>query len=142
MLAGPFNGITNSFNAALSLHYTYTRATALNAYASADNSVGKQLIYVPQHVFSDAIQIEYKHLYLRSNLTYTSSVFISTDNTQSLPGYFVADIEIGKDFKMKNVNVGLSFRVNNIADKHYESIAQRAMPGRNFEGSLRFKFAK
>jgi vitamin B12 transporter len=120
--------------------YTYTKATNLDATSAGDQSQGKQLIYVPYHNVIAGLQLGYRRFYLRSVNHYTGSVFISTDNSQSLAGYFTSDLEAGKDISLKNAEVGFSFRVNNIGNLQYQVVAQRPMPGRNFEGTLRLKF--
>ena len=121
--------------------YTYTKATNLDAFASADQSKGMQLIYVPYHNAVAGIQLEYRRFYLRSVNNYTGLVYTSTDNTQTLPGYFTSNLEAGKDFVVKHLNIGVSFKVNNIGNQQYQVVEQRPMPGRNFEGTVRFKFA-
>jgi len=121
--------------------YTYTKATNLDAFAAFDQSKGMQLIYVPYHNAVAGLQLEYKRFYLRSINNYTGIVYTSTDNTQTLPGYFTSNLEAGKDFVYKHLNIGVSFKVNNIGNLQYQVVEQRPMPGRNFEGTLRFKFA-
>lgn len=125
------------------VNYTYTRATNLDAISPNDQSKGKQLIYVPLHVASANLRFEYKKFFLRTVNTYTDAVFITTDNSQSLAGYYLLDLEAGKNFTInKDYEIGISFRVNNVTDKQYQAVAQRPMPGRNFEGTLSFNFRK
>lgn len=121
--------------------YTYTKATNLDAFSSADASKGMQLIYVPCHNAVAGLQIEYKRFYIRSVNNYTGLVYITTDNSQSLPGYFTSNLEAGKDFIFKHINAGFSFKVNNIGNQQYQIVARRPIPGRNFEGTIRFKFS-
>lgn len=136
-----FSNRVKGFNLAFNLNYTYTRATNLDAISPADQSGGKQLIYVPLHVANLGVYIEYKKVYLRVINSYTDAVFITTDNSQKLKGYYLMDVELGKDFVIGRCELGAAFRVNNITGIEYQNIAQRPMPGRNFEGTLRFKFS-
>ena len=122
--------------------YTYTKATNLDAFAAFDQSKGMQLIYVPYHNAVAGLQVEYRRFYLRSINNYTGAVYTSTDNSQSLNGYFVSNLEAGKDFVIRRTSIGVSFKVNNIGNLQYQIVAQRPMPGRNFEGTIRFKFAE
>lgn len=122
--------------------YTYTNASNLDAATSFDQSKGKQLIYVPSHTASSSNKFIYRKWYLEFVQTYAGRVFVTTDNSQHLPGYYLLDIELGKDFEYKGFLIGLTFSVNNITDKQYQVVAQRAMPGRNFEGTLRFNFSR
>ncbi len=131
---------TRDFDFDARLSYTYTRATNLDALNPYDRSKGKQLIYVPLHVASARLKLAYRKFFISAVNTYNDAVFITTDNSQSLKGYYLLDMEAGKDFDIKNYEVGFSFRVNNVTDKQYQNVAQRPMPGRNFEGTIRFKF--
>jgi vitamin B12 transporter len=130
------------FGFRLSGNYVYTRATSLDALSPFDQSKGKQLIYVPLHLVNASVHFEYKHFYLNAINTFTDAVFIATDNSQNLKGYYLLDFEGGKYFVIKDrCEIGLSFRVNNVTDKQYQNVAQRPMPGRNFEGTIRFKLS-
>jgi vitamin B12 transporter len=123
--------------------YTYTRATNLDAITPFDQSKGKQLIYVPLHLLKAHVRLEYKRFYLRPVVTYTHEVFITTDNSQALKGYALLDLEVGKDFVIKDdYEIGLAFRVSNVVGTDYQNVAQRPMPGRSFEGMLRFNMNK
>ena len=99
---GPYNQISPDFNFAFSLNYTFTQATNLDAVSTADQSKGKQLIYVPLHVAVAGMHVEYKKFYTRLTGTFTDAVFITTDNTQKLKAYALFDIETGKDFTLRN----------------------------------------
>ncbi|MCX6199883.1 MAG: TonB-dependent receptor plug domain-containing protein [Bacteroidetes bacterium] len=120
--------------------YTFTKTTNLDAANEFDQSAGMQLIYVPLHRVVAGVQLQYRKFYLRSVNSFVSRVFTSTDNVQFLKGYFLTDLEAGKDFTIDKYEIGMSFRVNNLANASYQNVAQHAMPGRNFEGTLRFKF--
>lgn len=129
----------NDFLFRAQLNYTYTRATNLDGTNPFDQSKGKQLIYVPYHVANGILRFEYKRYFLRLVNNYTASVFISTDNSQALKGYYLLNVEAGKDFVIKDkVEIGFSFLVNNITGANYQNVAQRPMPGRNYEGVIRF----
>jgi len=138
-LEGPFR-FNREFNLALNMNYTYTRAQNLDALSSFDQSKGKQLIYVPVHLANALLHLEFKKYYLRISNTYTDAVFIATDNSQKLKGYYLLDLEIGKDFIFAaKYEMGFAFRINNVTGIEYQNVAQRPMPGRNFEGTIRIK---
>lgn len=135
--------IINNFSLSSSINYTYTRATNLDAVTAFDQSKGKQLIYVPVHLLKANLKLEWKKLYLLPVFTYTDEVFITTDNSQNLKGYCLLDLELGKDFTIKeDYEIGLAFRVNNLTDAAYQNVAQRPMPGRSLEGTIRFNIRK
>jgi iron complex outermembrane receptor protein len=130
----------DKFAVHFSASYTYTRATNLDAFSATDASKGMQMIYVPYHNAMAGLQFEYRRFYIRSVNNYTGMVYTATDNSQSLNGYFTSNLEAGKDFVIKHINVGCSFKVSNIGNLQYQVVAQRPMPGRSFEGTIRFKF--
>ncbi len=122
--------------------YSFTSATNLDAQSAYDQSAGKQLIYVPFHNFTSYMELAYKRYYMRSYNHYNGAVFVSTDNSQNLPGFYLCDLEVGKDFEFGNNQIGISFRVNNVAGRNYQTVAQRPMPGRSYEGTLRFNLKR
>jgi len=121
--------------------YTFTKTTNLDSTSEFDQSAGKQLIYVPLHRVVVGVQLQYRKFYLRSVNSFVSHVFTSSDNAESLNGYFLTDLEIGKDFAINKYEIGMSFRINNLANTQYQNVLQHAMPGRNFEGTIRFKLS-
>lgn len=121
--------------------YSFTKTTGLDGLSAYDQSKGKQLIYVPLHNVAAGLQLQYYRFYIRSTNNYVSTLYTSTDNSQALKGFFISNLEVGKDFVFGPHEVGASFRINNVGNADYQSVAQRPMPGRAYEGILRFKFA-
>ena len=124
------------------LAYSYTKATSLDAVTANDNSAGKQLIYVPLHVASATLQLKYRSFYIRSINSYTGERFTTTDNSQSLDGYYLSHIELGKDFSFQRQEIGLSFRVNNLTNNQYQVVELRPMPGRSYEVTVKMKLVR
>lgn len=122
----------------MNMNYAYTIATQMSSVFSADASIGKQLIYVPRNRVVTTFNVGYRNYVLSSVFRYTGLRFTSSDNENFLPAYYTLDMELSKVFLIKRSNVKFSFRVNNIANVQYEDVAQRAMPGRNFEGTILF----
>ena len=105
--------------------YNYIKATDLD--------LDKQMTYVPQHQARFLSKFTLDRFKAAMNNSYTSSVFITTSNTQKLKGYLLTDFDfsyqMAKDFT-------LSLAVNNTFDIHYMAYADRPMPGRNFKIKL------
>lgn len=135
------NVIGKKFKVDFKASYSYTKTTNLDGLNPYDQSKGKQLIYVPLHNVVAGLQLKYRRFYIRSTNNYVSMLYTSTDNSQFLKGFFVSNLETGKDFVFGNNEVGMAFRINNIGNADYQSVAQRPMPGRAYEGIIRFKFA-
>ena len=122
--------------------YSYTNTISLDAASADDDSKDKQLIYVPLHNFSASLQLQYRRFYIRTIHSFTGIRYTATDDSQFLPGYYLTHLEAGKDFYFHNQQIGLSFRVNNITNCQYQVIAQRPMPGRSYEMTVRLNLAK
>jgi len=125
------------------INYAYTESTNMNAASDFDNSVNKQLIYVPYHKLSSTLQLKYKSLQLIYTYNYTGELFITTDNNWYLPAIFISDISISNQFIVQPTwSISGSFSVNNIINQEYQSVANRPMPGRNYLLSVFINFTK
>ena len=138
------NGTVNQLNYTFITNYAFTRTTNENK-AEKDDSYGKQLIYIPVNTLKTFANIELKNWQLGYSILYIGKRFTSTSNEavgfdNSLPAYFLHDIEFGKKLNTAKFNVECRFRIQNVFDVQYEAIRQRAMPGRNYSLLLRFKF--
>ena len=104
------------------IQYDYVKAI--------DQNLNKQLIYVPNHKANSIFAYRYKKWGFYYNLQYTGKVYITTSNTQSLNAYTLSNISINRNL-LKN-RLQLAFKVNNLFDEKYQSVAYRPMPNRNF----------
>ncbi len=122
-------------------NYAYTLSTNLKAKNDYDNSVNKQLIYVPYHQINHTFGAAIKNFYLTYNYNYTGKRFMTTDNNWYLPPNFISNVSLSKTVKLNpqtKLNVG--FKINNIFNQDYQAIAWRAMPGRNYLITLTLQF--
>lgn len=122
-------------------NYAFTRTTNEE---SESPSKGMQLIYIPKHVANLQLFLE-KGTYSSSFAFHnTGSRYTSTTESAvyQLPPYYLLDFAIGKTFDIKQHTLNLSFKLNNLLNKQYQVIEQRAMPGRNFLVGLSFNFSK
>lgn len=104
-----------------------------------DESLNKQLIYTPQHMANWLLRIDYKNYWLQGNYTYTGIRYITTSNSAYLPEYDLVNLSVGMYLQMVRAGkVHLQLDVNNIFGKEYMSVAYRAMPGTNFNFSLKY----
>ncbi len=113
------------------VYYDYTK--------SKDEELNKELIYVPNHKANGIFNYKYRKWNFAYNLQYTSKVYTTTSNTQSLSPYLLSNINIGRNF-LKNNNLIVVFKVNNLFDENYQSVAFRPMPNRNYTININFKF--
>ena len=104
---------------------------------SKNNLIDKQLIYVPYHKANSNFNYNFKKFDFNYNLQFTGKVYTTTSNTQSLYNYWLSNIEVSYKFFEKDLKIG--FRLNNLFNKNYQSVAYRPMPGRNFEFNINYK---
>lgn len=113
----------------LKLQYDYTM--------SKDDNLNKQIIYVPNHKGNFIFNYQLKKWNFSYNLQYTGEVFTTTSNTQTLNAYWLSNIDISKSF-FKN-RLQLAFKINNLLDENYQSVAYRPMPNRNYMLNINLK---
>ena len=103
----------------------------------ADQSVGKQLPYVPKHSASFTGRLTWKSWSFLYKWAYYSERFTMSSNdytiTGHLPKYYMSNISLEKGLKFKPVDLQLKLAVNNLFNEDYLSVLSRPMPGINFE---------
>ena len=103
----------------------------------ADQSVGKQLPYVP--LLSSTVTgrlswrswaFLYKWCYYSERYTMSSNDFTLTGK---LPPYFMSNISLEKSLSFSWSEISIKGTVNNLFNEEYLSVLSRPMPGINFE---------
>lgn len=111
--------------------YSYTKSTNLETE--------KQLMYVPYHKFFGNIDYQYDfiRLYVQgifNGLTYTDT---NQKRGDALEPYWVINAGLSTTF-LKNYTVG--FKINNIFDQIYYTMASYPLPKRNYSVNLNINF--
>lgn len=130
------NTALGKFTLKQNANYAYTASTNIKTNNELDNSIDKQLIYVPFHKFNYTLGATYKNTSIYYNYSYTGLRFISTDNNWYMSAYFIHNASISQQIKLKKVKLTASFKANNLLNQDYQAMAYRAMPGRNFLFSI------
>ena len=103
----------------------------------ADQSVGKQLPYVPKLSSSITGRLQWKTWTFLYKWCYYSERFTMSSNdytiTGHLPQYFMSNVSLEKNFYFKVVDLQLKLAINNLFNEDYLSVLSRPMPGINFE---------
>ncbi len=127
-------------NLKLDLDATYSWTPSINEgepISSADQSVGKQLPYVPEHSATVTGRLSWNTWSFMYKWCYYSERFTMSSNdislTGKLPVYFMNNITIEKGVSMKFADISIKGSVNNLFDEEYLSVLSRPMPGINFE---------
>jgi iron complex outermembrane receptor protein len=136
-----YSTLISKYKFVQNLSYAYTSSTNQSSKNENDNSINKQLIYVPFHQFNYNLSIINNGYSINYTFTYTDKRYITTDNNWYLPANFLSDINFGKQLQLKNkTSLSLSIEAKNIFNQDYQSIAWRPMPGRNYLVSLTLSF--
>ena len=124
----------------LALDGTYSWTPSINhgePISTADQSVGKQLPYVPKHSASFTGRISWRKWSFLYKWCYYSERFTMSSNdislTGKLPEYFMSNISLEKVLSFRWAELSLKGTVNNLFNEEYLSVLSRPMPGINFE---------
>ena len=124
----------------LGLNGTFSWTPSINEgepRTPADQSVGKQLPYVPE--FSSAVtgKLSWRNWSFLYKWCYYSERFTMSSNDMSLSGklpeYFMSNVTLEKNVVLKWADLSLKGTINNLFDEEYLSVLSRPMPGINFE---------
>ena len=124
----------------LSLDGTYSWTPSINQgepISDADQSIGKQLPYVPEHSSTVTGRISWRSWSFLYKWCYYSERFTMSSNditlTGKLPEYFMSNITLEKGFSFRWADLSLKGTINNLFNEEYLSVLSRPMPGINFE---------
>lgn len=124
----------------LDLDGSYSWTPSINEgqpMSPADQSVGKQLPYVPRHSASLTGRLSWRSWSFLYKWCYYSQRFTMSSNDNSisgyLPNYFMSNISLEKSLSFRPVDLSLKLAVNNIFNEDYLSVLSHPMPGINFE---------
>ncbi|HEY0262251.1 MAG TPA: TonB-dependent receptor [Chitinophagales bacterium] len=118
--------------------YSWNRMINIDAISANDASANKQLIYVPVHKLYTALRGGWRGFSASIDYTFYSKIYTSTDNSQSLHGYGLMDVHLSYEFDVKGQKITPSFGIYNLLNTQYQTMPQRAMPGRYYEVLIRF----
>lgn len=103
----------------------------------ADQSVGKQLPYVPEYSSTVTGRLTWKTWSFLYKWCYYSERFTMSSNditlTGKLPEYFMSNIALEKVISCEWADFSIKGAINNLFDEEYLSVLSRPMPGINFE---------
>ncbi len=114
------------------LNMFYARTNAINnkAVNANDQTVGKQIIYVPQEKMGLNLQFAYYKSAVNVNVHRVSHRFITADHSTFLKAYSLVDCRVQQQFNYKDNMFITALYVDNILNTSYESIPFQAMPAR------------
>ena len=86
------------------------------------------------------IAITYSDWLISYRHNFTGTRFTTTDNSQSLAPFDLGSLYLAYNARFNTTSAGIFFELNNIFNKEYQVIANRAMPGINFNTGVSFQF--
>jgi outer membrane cobalamin receptor len=133
---------TAKLNFYTNLTYSYTLAKNRKTYDLNQNTLNKQLIFVPKHKFTFSQTMEHKLLTFEISAFFTSKSYTTSDNQMWEPAYCLVDSKLFVHLPIKNAKIDVGLMLDNILDKSYSTIPGYEMPGRNYKLSIRFNISK
>lgn len=129
-----YENVYGAFLYSFGLNYAFTKSTH---DTRENNDYGEQLMYVPLHNGSLQFEGKWKKWFLRLNNTYTGSRFTTIEK---LDPYWLMRITLGKSIPLGGQSLSAFVKINNIFNREYFNYESRAMPGRNYNLSIKYTF--
>jgi len=85
-------------------------------------------------------QIGYKRFYSIWLTDFTGRTFITADNADFLPGYSVNNVIGGLTTDLRKTRLDVYFKIENLFNIDYQTIAYYPQPGRSYFMTLSFRF--
>ena len=122
----------NYKNSSIILNYTYTKATSEKASSSLDQTVGKQLRYVPIHKGNILYLYTKDNYHFFINKSFTGEVITTygTENNKTLNSFSLTDISF--KYLYKNMPLSSEIKIKNIENITYQTYQNYPSPGREF----------
>ena len=124
----------------LGLNGTFSWTPSINdgePRTPADQSVGKQLPYVPELSSSIVGRLSWRKWTFLYKWCYYSERYTMSSNdislTGKLPEYYMSNISLEKVLSFYWADLSLKGAINNLFNEEYLSVLSRPMPGINFE---------
>jgi iron complex outermembrane receptor protein len=138
-------GVELSAKSSLAWHYLQIQPKIMYNYVISTNeqvgigdeqSLYKQLMYVPKHTILTSLSLIYKNLQVLYNHSIIGERFTTSDNTQKLPVFTLGNLSMSQKIK----HFSFQIQVNNLWNVSYQQIAFRPMPMRNWGGVVSYQF--
>ncbi len=127
-------------------NYAFTRSEDQKPVVAGNESQGNQLPYVPLHRAFLSQKLQYRSWQLGMNFQYTSLRYETLSNRKgplsSIPAFALMNLSLSKIIPWRKHQWHLQVSIRNVWDEDYQNYIFRAMPGRNYQFSVRYLFQK
>jgi iron complex outermembrane receptor protein len=130
-----FSTIKTFFNFSLA----YTNIKMVEGLWDEDPAIGEQLAYQPKLSWRSGLRVVKDNWEIYSNVSYTGKR-TTVDLYDILPSYTLLDIGTSCNLRLFGCNFVLNGIIKNITNEMYQNVKFYAMPGRNYQLSLQYKF--
>lgn len=139
------NGFWGPVGYNLAVNYAYTQSTNRgDPLVWGDESVGKQLVYVPLHSGNILSNVTWHDFFVTWQFNAYSERFTTSSNDLSqrnrLYPYYMNDVSVGKKFHLKKGVLSTELKTYNLFNEIYHSALFRPMPRRNYHLLLTIQF--
>lgn len=124
----------------LNASYTMVSAKVSKGADQSDASLGKQLIYVPEHLAKTQFSVNVARLFLLYGHQFMGERYTTADNQSALDAFNLSFVSMGYEHKLKKHLIGINLTIDNLFNTEYQTVAWRPMPGRSFLINLNYKF--
>jgi vitamin B12 transporter len=129
----------NDFTLSIKCHYDHILSVNKKKRFDSDAIYNKQLIYTPIQQMLTEFGIDYKKTSLILNRKYNGFRYTSADNSAYIDGFWISNISVIQNVKLKATEFSISAQINNLENKNFEYIAFYPSMGRNYQLTLTIK---
>jgi iron complex outermembrane receptor protein len=122
----------------LSGKFSYVKATTRKS--NNESAIGKQLIYTPEVNAGINLSFGYGLFLFSYNMQYVSARYTAPDNSDKISPYLVGNIQLSKEFRVKQFAFSAFVHINNLWYQAYQTVAWQAMPGINIKTGIKINF--
>ncbi len=143
---GGINGKAGLYRYHFNANYAITRSINRDDPRSwADESIGKQLPFIPEHSANVVANISRSKYHLTWLWTYYGERFTTTSNDKTskfdlLYPYYMNNLCFGKEISLNHGVFDLEIKILNLFNENYRTVLQNPMPGRNYSLLIRYDF--
>ncbi len=128
-------------NNRIDFKFFYAKILAINnkAVNANDQTVGKQIIYIPEQKWGFNVNVKVKNSSININTHQVSHRYTAADHSIFLPAYTIVDVRLQHQLNLKNHLMVMGIYADNLSNTIYESIPFQAMPARVFGININYQ---